>query len=152
MIQRIQTLYLLIVTVLMAVTVFLPFLTLSADDLTSVDLSFRGFTVDGWNWTVATGCLSVMTALIALLSLGDIFLFTNRALQVRICIFNMLLMVGWYALLAVVVWFEMQNTSYTHLHLHIACCFPLVSIILTYLAMRGILKDDALVKSLDRLR
>ncbi|MBQ0008056.1 MAG: DUF4293 domain-containing protein [bacterium] len=152
MIQRIQTLYLLIVTILMATTIFFPLILLTATDNTFIQLSFRGFANEGWNLEVSTACLSCLTAIIALLSLGNIFMFNNRSRQVRICIFNMLLMLGWYALLVTVVYYKLQEGSFDTFHIQFASCFPLISIILTFLAMRGVLKDEALVKSLDRLR
>ncbi len=152
MIQRIQSLYLLIVTVLMVTTIFLPLILITFPDDTYLALTFRGFANEGWNWELSTACLSILTAVIAFLSLGNIFMFHNRSRQVRICIYNMLLMLGWYALLYTVVSYKLDELTYDSFNIQIASCFPLVSIILTFLAMRGILKDDAIVKSLDRLR
>jgi hypothetical protein len=36
--------------------------------------------------------------------------------------------------------------------MHIAIIFPVIAIILDYLALRAIFKDEMLVKSLDRIR
>ena len=152
MIQRIQTLYLLIVTLLMVATACLPIFLITFADDTYLTLTFRGFANDGWNWELSTVMLSLLTVIIALLSLGNIFMYHNRSRQVRICIYNMLLMLGWYALFCTVVWFKLQNLEYDSFNTQIAACFPLISIILTFLAMRGILKDEAIVKSLARLR
>lgn len=152
MIQRIQSLYLFIVTVLMAVTIFMPFATIVTETGT-LEISFRGLTAgEGWSWTVTTGCLSVLTAVIGLQSLGTIFIFTNRTLQVHLCIINMIFMVGWYALLAITLYQAVNITPNIGWHIGVAAAFPIVSIILTWLAMRGILKDDARVRAADRLR
>lgn len=152
MIQRIQSLYMFIVTVLMAVTVFLPFFTIHASDGTELYISFRGLAAEGWHWTATTGCLGILTAVIGLLSLGCIFLFNNRRFQVRILIFNMLLCLGWYALLAIAATHAVAATPAAGWTINVAACFPLVSIILTWLAMRGVLKDEARVRAADRLR
>jgi len=136
MIQRIQSLYLFIVTALFASLFFVRLVTLNGVDFFVTDSIY----------------MIIITAVIALLSLGTIFCFNNRTLQIRVTIFNMLLMLGWYAMAAFLVWKGGLTTSDNELDLSIVVVFPVISIILDYLAIRGILKDDALVKSYDRLR
>lgn len=136
MIQRIQSLYLLIVTILTATLFFTKLVTVNGSEFGVTDTIY----------------MIIPTAVIGLLSLGTIFCFNNRTLQVRVCIFNMLLMLGWYAMGAFLAWKALDLSQHNDLDFSIAITFPLVSIILTYLAIRGILKDDALVKSYDRLR
>ena len=43
------------------------------------------------------------------------------------------------------LWFDISN-------FRIGASFPVASILLSYLAIRGINKDEALIKSMDRLR
>ena len=92
-------------------------------------------------------------AVIALVAFITIFLFRNRILQIRFCIFNAILMIGFYALLGYYYW-NAQKVAGAHfdLNLKIALTFPVVSIILDYLAIRNIGADEALVRSLERLR
>lgn len=154
MIQRIQSLYFFIAFALMVAMMFFPFVTIAPMDSpeTTAEISFRGFTSDGsWNWTGTTWQVPVMAIVIALLSVGNIFLFTNRTLQVKVCIFNVILMVGWYILLALEVWIVSGEMA-CYRHFGIVTVFPLICIVLTWLGMRGVLRDDALVKSMDRIR
>lgn len=84
MIQRIQTLYLLLVVVLGTLLCFFPpiqFLTLTATEY--VVLS----TFDKWP-------LAVMALAVPLLALVTIFLFRKRLLQARLNVMNVILCLG----------------------------------------------------------
>jgi uncharacterized membrane-anchored protein YitT (DUF2179 family) len=72
-------------------------------------------------------------------------------LQLRLSFFNMVLMAGWYVLLFISVWFakSLYQADWT---LELVTAFPLINIILTLLAVRAIGKDEALIKSLNRIR
>ena len=135
MIQRIQSLYLFIVTALFVSLFFTNFVVVNEIEYSVTDSVF----------------MIIITSVIALLALGTIFCFNNRTLQVRVSIFNMVLMLGWYAMAAFVTYKDL-GTIFWSGDMKIVLTFPLISIILDYLAIRGILKDDALVKSYDRLR
>jgi uncharacterized membrane protein len=94
----------------------------------------------------------VLTATIALLAAVTIFLFKKRVLQVRICIFNAILMVCYYGLFAFTVYLFRQSMSDASFSVKVALSFPLICLILDYLAIRNIGADEVLVRSLDRLR
>lgn len=136
MIQRIQSFYLFVVTILMAVLFFAKMVTVNGREFGVTDSIY----------------MIILTAIIGLLALGTIFCFFNRTLQARVCIFNMLLMLGWYVMAAFLAWQALGLSNLKGIELSLVVTFPLISMILTYLALRGILKDDALVKSYDRLR
>lgn len=96
--------------------------------------------------------LLVLPIIIAVLTFLDIFLFTRRALQMRIMSFTLILILGWYILYGVEVYTllsEGENLSYRP---ETGAAFPFISLVLNYLAFRSILKDEMLVRSLDRLR
>lgn len=135
MIQRIQSLYLFIVTVLFASLFFTNIVMINNVEYGVTNSVF----------------MIILTSVIALLALGTIFCFNNRTLQVRVSIFNMLLMLGWYVMAAYVTYKDL-GVIFWNGDMKIVLTFPLISMILDYLAIRGILKDDALVKSYDRLR
>lgn len=128
MIQRIQTVYLLIALVLSGVCM--------------------GFEVmkDGHPWA-----LIVLTGLSALLEFVGIFLFRRRALQMRLCTFCILLLIGWYAVYAAFAYLFGDGLVGDYRPAPWAA-IPAINAILLYLAFRGILKDELLVRSLDRLR
>jgi hypothetical protein len=95
--------------------------------------------------------LTVLSAIIPLITLVTIFLFKKRLLQLRLTFFNTVLMAGWYAMLFIYIWFAKANLK-ADWTLEIVTAFPLINIILNLLAIRGIGKDEALVKSLNRIR
>lgn len=92
-------------------------------------------------------CILMLAAIIAL---ATIFLFKNRILQIRMTIFNSLLLVGYY--MAFFAFFFVLRSDETFFQLHWALCFPLIAIIFNYLAIRAIGRDEAMVHAADRLR
>ena len=67
-----------------------------------------------------------------------------------IMVFCMILLVGYYAYLGFLVYMaHADGCSYTP---SVTAAFPFICIVLDYLAFRGILKDELIVRSLDRLR
>ena len=160
MIQRVQTLYLFLVVILSAVMFFTPIGGFyNKTTLEVYDLTFMGVFLQDNMQTVETNPsvmpvwgLSILTAVIPVIALISIFLYRKRVLQARFNVFNILLMVGYYALLFFYIWIGKQKLHADESFLCIPSSFPLISIILSALAIRGILKDEALVRSLDRLR
>lgn len=143
MIQRIQTIYLLLVAVCgIVVCCVPPFVLTTAQD--AAEQMFMPVTF-GEYWA-----LYILPAVYALIALVDIFLFKKRMLQVRICIFNFVLMLGYYALLGMYLWFAKQHGL--EWYLNWTAALPLVSVILTFMAMRRISADEALVRAADRIR
>jgi len=157
MLQRIQTVYLLLIVVLSILTLFMPVANLiNKADLQSLiySVNYKGVFLE--NNGVSTFISSVwgltaIAAIVPIVSIVTIFLYKNRKLQVRLSFFNMVLMAGYYALLTIYLWFACLNLN-TDWSLKIYTAFPLVNIILNTLAIRAIAKDEALVKSLNRLR
>ena len=152
MLQRIQTVYLLAIVALTVAMLFLPLAVLQSGD------QFMTFDATGISTMAAqpelvypTWGLFALTAVIALVALITIFLFKKRMLQIRLCIFNGLLMLGVYAMFAFFVW-NLKGQMDVVMTFKFALSFPLVSVILDYLAIRNIGADEALVRSLDRLR
>ena len=93
--------------------------------------------------------LFALLLIVTTLTLIDIFLFTRRALQMRVATLCMVLLVGYYAYLATFAFIYKGEGAFTP---SVWAALPFASIVLDYLAFRGILKDEMLVKSLDRLR
>ena len=96
---------------------------------------------------VLMGILVITTALVFI----DIWLFKQRALQMRVVSFCMILLVFWYIAYCVIS-FYLICPAETLYRPHWAAALPAVALILLYLAFRGIMKDEMLVRSLDRLR
>lgn len=136
MIQRIQTVYLLLATLIAAL---LPFLlplweTEAGKDFYAEDkmLVFFGF---------------IISAVMAFIT---IFLYKNRKLQFVLGRINILLnfvILGFFVYWLLMVPGEMQISEKG-----IGLLIPIVSIVFLVLANKAIKKDEALVKSVDRLR
>ena len=154
MIQRIQTVYLLAIVVLMIATLFLPLTILQAgDSMCSFDASgISTMLTDQPELLYPTWSLFALTAAIAIISLVTIFLYRKRILQIRLCIFNAILMLGFYGLYAFYVWNVSKDLGDVSITGKIALTFPFISLLLDFLAIRNIGADEALVRSLDRLR
>lgn len=132
---------------------FLPLITIqSGEQFFTLDVTGFNTTIEQPQLLVATWGLFALTAIIALIALITIFLYKNRVLQMRLSIFNALLMVGFYALVAFFVWKFKEGMEIDAFNVKLALCFPLISLILDYLAIRNIGADEALVRSLNRLR
>ena len=151
MIQRIQTLYLLAVVALGITLCFMPVLQLvtpeEATELqiwevcaTRFDVPLQGL----WG-------LTLTTALIPLLALVDIFLYKKRLLQARLNIFTVMLCLGYYGVLAIYIWLAKMSMG-VDWHILPWASVPLVCMVLTLMATRRILKDEALVRAADRIR
>ncbi len=150
MIQRIQTLYLLAVVALGIALIFLPVLQLvtpeEATELHIYELSAMGGAPLQGLWG-----LLLTTILIPLLALVDIFLYKRRILQARLNIFLVMLCLGYYGVLAIYVW-QAKLALGVEWHILPYASFPLICMVLTLMATRRILKDEALVRAADRIR
>lgn len=155
MLQRIQTLYLLVVVILSCVMFFMPLGGLfNKTETWEYVLNFKGiYLMQPTGETLITGVwgLTVLMVLVPLISLATIFLYKKRMLQVRLSFFNIVLMAGFYALLFVYL-LTASKAFEADWFLRFVTAFPLINIILNFLAIRAIAKDEALVKSLNRLR
>lgn len=92
-------------------------------------------------------------ASIALLTLVTIFLFKNRKTQLMLCRFNYFLMI----VAGVLMYYYVQEgikwvAVPTHSEMNYLVFAALILFPLNFLAIRGIKKDEALIRSMDRLR
>ncbi|MCC8186920.1 MAG: DUF4293 domain-containing protein [Bacteroides sp.] len=149
MIQRIQSVYLLLVTGLLILAMAFPVGTFVAAD--GAPYTFTNFGVNTGVIVHSTWGLFGLLLISAILAFGTIFLFRNRMLQIRISIFNAILMVGYYLSFAVFVYLLKDDLDASY-NLSWALGLPLIALILNYLAIRAIGKDEVLVRATDRLR
>ena len=161
MIQRIQTIYLLLSVAAIAAMFFFPLAQItgiseeyflkvtgiynSIDQLGSSYLCLSFFPISG------------LLALEIIFTLTIIFLYKKRNRQMMLCKLNLLILT---VIIAVVFFYADYVISLTGLPLpkdtlvnyKFTCLLPVISIILNYLAIRAIKKDDDLVRAADRLR
>lgn len=96
--------------------------------------------------------LFLMLVLSGTISLIDIFLYKNRPLQAKLCWVIMGLLAIWY-----LGYFLLGNSLADEFKAdfqfsYIVTCLPAIAIILTFLARKGIMADEKLVRSMDRIR
>lgn len=162
MIQRIQTVYLLVAAVLMAMTLMTPLATFTYE---GKEIVLSAFGITGIPAEVGTINTQIFFYLIALLILPTllpiviIFLFKKRMLQIRLCVSEILLLLGAAGFIAIFCWrfydtikVNISKSSELLFTLEWASIMPVIAMILVGLAIRGIAKDEALVRSLDRIR
>lgn len=153
MIQRIQTIYLLAAFALCIGCLCTPIAHfMVSDSMEKVDM-YNLWLVSAEGQHMFSFC-PVMMGLLVITSAAvfmDIWLYKRRALQMRLASLSMILLVAWYiayGTLSYLLVEEMQATFRPHW----TAALPAAALILLYLAFRGILKDEMLVRSLDRLR
>lgn len=151
MIQRIQTVYLLLVTALLTTTIFLPVGSfLDSNGLLypftplNINLPSAGLNYTPW------GQLALLV-LGALIAFATIFLFKNRKLQMRMCVFNSLIIAGYYLVYLMFVLMSKGNTN-ADFQFSFGLCLPVISLVLTFLAFRAIRKDENMIKTAYRIR
>lgn len=138
MIQRKQTLWLLLVTVAAFLTLKFPFYT--GNVLENNLPVFKSLTA---RYNIAITILSVAVGVIALIT---IFLYNDRKRQLWISVANLLLSI------VVIVLYYMQTKGFIDGTYSITALFTLIIPVLLIMAIAGIRKDEKLIKSVDRLR
>lgn len=162
MIQRRQTIFMLLTAILSALLFFMPLASFVAGG------NVMKFTIFGIQNPIDTLTLSksytwpliVLTILMTILPIFAIFKYKKRELQVKLCHLVMLLNLVFIGI--VFLYYDndiqqiiaaVEGDSY---ELDVAYFFgmvlPLVNLVLEILAVRGIKKDIELLKSVDRLR
>lgn len=160
MIQRIQTLYLLLVVALGITLCFVPVVQFVTPEDAEVVRAWE-LTALGMTETTVTELpaielnglwgLLLASVLIPVLALVDIFLYNKRLLQARLNIFTIMLCLGYYGVLAIYIYLAKMVID-VDVYLMGWACLPLVCLVLTSMATRRILKDEAMVRAADRLR
>ena len=96
MIQRIQSVYLLLVAILLVVALCLPVgQFIGPDGIAAHIFKPLGVTLADGNFQSTWGLFGILL-LSAIIALCTIFLFRNRMLQVRMTVFGSLLLIGYY--------------------------------------------------------
>jgi hypothetical protein len=151
MIQRIQSIYLLLASAVLASPLFLPLATASGD-ATALAATGDNFFADGTYWVKEfPGGMSLLFAVA--FSFYAIFLYKNRPRQMRLAGAMAVLTILFSALFASLGYFYAKSLPEgSSAHLALGSAFPVLAVPLLLLAYRAIKKDEDLVRSSDRLR
>ena len=149
MIQRIQSVYLLVVTILMVICMCSPIGSIITNANEISELGNLCITLPDGTKDYSPWALFVILLVVAALSFVTIFLFKKRMLQIRLTIFSSVVLIGYYLALVAYLFMLAEDTTFSASW---TICLPFAALILNWLAIRGIGADEALVKAYDRLR
>jgi predicted membrane chloride channel (bestrophin family) len=138
MIQRQQTLWLLLATLAALFCFMFPFATGKGLD--------KGVEIDKALKAGSDFLLLIFTGASLALSGAIIFLYKDRKLQMKLCLLGLLLSV------VIIILYISQSNKLTKSTLALFCILPFAIAIGYFMAFRNIRKDEKLVKSLDKLR
>lgn len=133
MIQRIQSIYLLLAAIFLFVTLFLPLGNINGESVNVLT-------------NIYTTVLSILSGGIALIA---IFLFNNRKLQIKVIRGLILLCIA--TILSIAVFQYALPNPLTAVS-YLPYITPAVATIFSILALKGVKADERLVRSMDRLR
>ena len=150
MLQRIQTVYLLLATICMVVSLLTNLAVFSYIDGTAY-FKAMGFYNNG-EMIFSTWSLFVIGVISVLLFLLIIFIYKWRILQIRFSIFNIFMILGYYGLIAFYILKRNPEAHSVFENMSIGMITPFIAIVFTYLAIRKIGADEALIRSLNRIR
>lgn len=166
MIQRVQTIYLLIAAIVNGVSLLVPFWMFQNGSQTE---TIKGMEIIGsgsetaasqsfmaWELT-PTPLLAVFGGICIFASIWmiiDIFLFKNRKRQIQFAYFGVILLM---IELLVMIYMTLEgpytmSATLDEGMVQYGLAFPVVALILVWLAIRNIQKDEKLVRSVDRIR
>ncbi|MDB5235010.1 MAG: hypothetical protein JWR44_2003 [Hymenobacter sp.] len=157
MIQRIQSVFLLLLALAMLSVLALP-LWHKIDALTHEELTLHafGFDAQGMQLPDSTGpvwVIGLLAAAAAAVAIFEIFQFRNRGKQLLLGSVNLLLIVG---TLGAMFYFSNKGEQLLNLKLEgqfqAGFYLPTLALLLNLLANRFIRRDEQLVRSADRLR
>ncbi len=164
MIQRIQSLFLLCTAIVTGIMFFIPVASIPVNNAICdfyttkiIQLSPQNQFIM-WNWPSMILNISITT-----LAILTIFVHKKKSktikptlfLQLRLATINIVLQLGLFILLWLLLTKNLpEEVSFfgSLQYTHISFIFPIVGMLFTWLAIRGIIKDIALLKSFDRIR
>lgn len=152
--QRIQTLYLFVSFICFGIFFFSPFGYLITPELQEIPIKITESNFSYHNNALNQDIvleysmlpLVILVSLVCFISFFTIFLYKKRMLQVRLTVFNILLQIGCFGLLFYYL-IDISKRLELEYSTGILIILPLISAILCFLAMRAILKDEALVQA-----
>ncbi len=157
MIQRIQTLYLVLAIVACAL-LFHTFFAMGklADDSSIVLEAASGTTFDDGQFTIQDNLIVTLLGVFGILmAIITIFLYKKRKIQEQLVSAFILVALLINGLSLYIMYNDLQTVQGnidTAFEIGVGTFLPAIALVAGFLALRGIRKDDKIVKSMDRLR
>ena len=152
MIQRIQSLFWLLGSIASGLMLFNPVLRINVSGGDS-GLLYAGSLKSEVSGEVIISSIPLfsLVLIIVLIGLVCIFLFQKRVLQMRLTVYNMILLVGLLALGYYYAWRGLNEIG-GELELTFYTIMPVIAFIFNLLAWRGVRRDYLMLKAVDRIR
>ena len=158
MIQRIQSLYLFAALVLLALMAFILSLGeistvqgtvyhLKITDIFQPGTGSQALKSSGW---LISAFIALFCNIILLLII--LFMFKNRKRQIGLCYLSMVILLCTEGIIAYFFYISARQFVNPGITFNLPLVFPVIAMVLIYFAARYIKKDEALVKSVDRIR
>jgi len=157
MIQRIQSIFLVLVVIVGVIASFIPLMGLSGLEGDFIMNLYKTISVNDGSILTKNMGVGVLQGIVMIVALVMIVMFKSRSLQIKLGKLNILLIA--IEIVAIVMYSDLAKSTIAVVNpedvmvsLKIGAIIPVLSLVLTYLAIRFIKKDDDLVRSADRLR
>lgn len=155
MIQRIQSVFLLISVVLIGVCLCSPL-----GKYVGSDSFVHGILTNTWLFDVKhkecymySAALFVVLMLTGIVTILSLFGYENRIRQMRWTILSLVLLVLYYlSFVGFAIYYGKTKYAGAHFQISFYACFPILAFILNLLAYWRIRHDEQLVRAADRLR
>ena len=156
MIQRVQSIYLLVVTILMSFLLIMPYasMELPGDQQllfksAGIQLISTANVVSVYNSTIPLISLVVIAGIY---SFCIIFFYNYRILQIRLILVNLVLIVFLIIIMLYHCFDAKSDFEGEKLLFRIGMSFPVICLVFSFMAIRGIRHDEMLVNSYNRIR
>lgn len=150
MIQRKQTVFLFLAAVLACICQVLPLGLLRPAEMGTDYIMYTTQITHEGTSDLSVFPMFALLLLSGIMSLVSIFLYRNRKRQSAVCIWNMAVLVVWYACFAGFTF--AKTTDSLSFQPAFASILPLAAFIAVFMARRGIIHDEKLVRAADRIR
>jgi len=155
MLQRIQSIYLLLASLSIFALFLFPFVHNIYVDGKTISIMVSGVFQDVNGQRLHTQffvALTAATALVGFIPLVTIFMYKNRKQQIALCYSAILVIIGLSFWMAQAVKGVMGSTQIDTHNWGIGLLLSTISILFLVFALKAIQRDEKLVKSADRLR
>lgn len=150
MIQRKQTLWLLLAFILVCVCQTLPLGSLRPSGMGTDYIMYTTQILHDGKSSLSVFPLFAVLLVSEIVSLAAVFLYRNRKRQSRLCAWNMAILLVWYA--CFIVFVMVEGSDSLAFHPAFPSVLPLAAFVAVWLARRGIIADERLVRAADRIR
>ena len=152
MIQRKQTIYLFLATIVCAICLFMQIGSYEPATMGAGYRLYNLYTANADQNTLSfrSAPLFLLLATAMLLSCVTFFLFRNRRVVMLLCTIIKVVLLLWN--IAALLYAYLFGYEACTFHFTWAACLPAVAFFLVWLARRGVVADEKLVRAADRIR